>query len=521
MLAIDLNQLASCREGLLRAKSRTEEIMDATAPPGAAVRPQESRKEKKGRRSWATYALVVGVLIGASLFFIPPPQGVNPNGWHLLGLLIPLVVVWATESIPVGVGAAVFLSVVVGFRLSTADVAFKGFTSQLPWLLVGAFLFGVAMEQCGLSKRMAYWLISRLRGVWGLITAAYASNIFLMGVPSSNARAAILAPVLNAIMTSLGRPTDSQLSRLLTFNFINATVNLLSVLFLTGGAANVVALALYTELTGATVTWTQWVVIMFIPTLIMMGVTFGASLIFARPEPELVEKLRDVSAAREAYAALGPTTAAEWKVAVLFVIVVLLWVFSSQIHWEVGFSALFVSGLLFLPGIGVLKPGALRQVNWDVVLMIGAATGIAGILQGTGMTQIVSNAVVGPILNPLSAYGLAGIAIGTIIVGLIAHFLLASPANLALALPLLIGWATKTMHMPAGQIMAFVFLLSTIGNLMVALAYQMPPFYVFLGLDVTDRPHFNALLLKIYPFAAVGMFVSAFAIYGVANLVGL
>ena len=353
------------------------------------------------------------------------------------------------------------------------------------------------------------------------IGAAYATNIFLIGVPSSNARAAILAPVLNAIMNSLGRPTDSQLSRLLTFNFINATVNLLSVLLLTGGAANVVALALYTELTGATVTWTQWLIIMFLPTLIMMGVTFGASLIFARPEPELVEKLRDVSAAREAYAAMGPITAAEWKVASLFVIVVFLWVFSGQIHWDVGFSALFMSGLLFLPGIGVLKSGALRQVNWDVVLMIGAATGIAGILQGTGMTQIVSNAVVGPILNPLSSFGLAGIALGTIIVGLIAHFLLASPANLALALPLLLGWATKTMHMPASQVMAFIFLLSTIGNLMVALAYQMPPFYVYLGLDVTDRPHFNALLLKIYPFAAAGMFLSAFVIYWTINLIGM
>ena len=235
--------------------------------------------------------LIASVLVGASFYFIPPPANVNPNGWYTLGLLIPIVVVWGTEVLPVGMASVLFLALVVAFHLVGPDVAFKGFTNQLPWLIAGAFIIGTAMQKTGLSKRISYLLLSHVRGVWGLVAGAYVANIGLMGVPATAGRAAILGPVLRSVLHSIGDPKDSNLSRLLTFNFNNATNTFTSNLVLTGGVANSLMLAFYTSLTGHTLTWVQWLVVMAVPAVIFSG--FGAlgSAIFACPEPELAGKV--------------------------------------------------------------------------------------------------------------------------------------------------------------------------------------------------------------------------------------
>jgi DASS family divalent anion:Na+ symporter len=469
---------------------------------------------------WTYHLLIVAALIGASLFFIPPPAGVTVQGWHTLGLLIPVVMIWGTGALPVGVASALFLALVVAFHLVGADIAFKGFTNQLPWLIAGALAIGVASDKTGLSKRTAYFLLSHLRGLWGLIFGAYAANILMMGCPSVAGRGGVLAPVLRSIMKSIGDEKESNLSRLLTFNFCNATSTFLSNLILTGGVANTLMLAFYSSLTGHSLTWVQWVILMTLPTLVLCIFQFAGAVIFAPPERELMAKLRDSQAASEAYQALGPMTTDEWKVAAMFVLAIGLWVFGAQLRLDPGFAALIVMGLLFLPKIGVLTAADERNITWDLVLLIGAAVGVGGILDQTGMIKAISGALVAPVLNPLASFGLIGVAVGCILVGLVAHFILPSPANVTLAFPLLISWGLNTLHLPNAQVLAFLGLLSVAGNQVIMMAYQMPPYYVFLGMDVTNVPKFNGLLIKIYPFAAVGMLVGAYIVYGLITWTG-
>jgi hypothetical protein len=137
------------------------------------------------------------------------------------------------------------------------------------------------------------------------------------------------------------------------------------------------------------------------------------------------------------------------------------------------------------------------------------------------MIDAVSKALVAPLLNPLSTMGIIGIALGTTIVGLIAHFLLPGPNNLTLALPLLINWGFKIVHLPIAIVLAFLGMLSALGDKNIMFPYQLPPYYVYLSMDVTDVPHFSNLLIKLWPVLAVATIVGAYAVYGVANLTGI
>jgi di/tricarboxylate transporter len=213
-------------------------------------------------------------------------------------------------------------------------------------------------------------------------------------------------------------------------------------------------------------------------------------------------------------------TADEWKVLGAFLLAVFLWIIGGTIKLDPGLAAVIVMGLLFLPKIGVLPSKALRELNWDITLLIGTAVGVAGILDQTGMINVISGALISPLLDPLSHFGLIGIAVGCIIVGLIAHFLLPAPSNLTLAVPLLITWGTSSMHLPTAVVLAFLGILSVLNDKLVMLAYQMPPYYVYLAMDVTDGPRFNALLIKLYPVLALALIVCAFVAYGMIMFTG-
>lgn len=457
--------------------------------------------------------LLLGVLIGAIFFILPPPFDVGIQGWHVMGLLIPVIIIWATEALPVGVSSMLFLSLTVAFGLVKINVAFAGFTSHLPWLMAGAFAIGAAMQQTGLSKRMAYYLLSRLNSFWGLIVGIYLVNICLMAVPSSSARSGILAPILKSINTTVGDNPRSNFSSWLTYLFCSATDAFVGQLFLTGGASNAILIGLYLEFSGHTLNWLQWLVIMALPAVVFAFFAVFGSMLFVRPEPELLAKMKNIKISGMNYNELGPMTAGEWRALFIFLFAILLWVIGDKIHLEAGIASLIIMSILFLPRIGVLKAEALQTFNWNIVLLIGAVMGVGGILKETGMIDALSKALISPILNPLHTFGVLGIAFGVIIIGLITHFLLPSPNNLSMALPLLFTWGLNTAHLPMPEVLAFLGILTFFTDKMVLFPYQIPPYYVFLSMEVTDRPKFTKLLLKMYPIMVVASIIGAFVAY--------
>ncbi len=468
----------------------------------------------KAKNQYLNYVLmIVGVIIGIVFFSTAPPNGMTVDGWRVLGLLIPIIMVWATEAVPVGIASMLFLSLVVAFKLASMEIAFKGFASHLPWLMAGAFAIGIAMEQTGLSKRITYFLLSRLNSFWGLVAAVYLTNICLMAVPSSSARSGILAPILKSIINTMGPISKSNFSRWLTYQFCTATDAFVGLMFLTGGAANAIFLGVYTVLSGKTVSWGHWLVVMFVPAVVFAIFGIVGSMIFARPEPELVAKVRNGNVTRQAFEELGRMTNKEWRVLLMFFLSIFLWIVGSAIQLEPGITALVVMSILFLPGVGVLKIDALNKLNWNIVLLIGAVVGVGGILNETGMVSQLSNVLITPVLGPLFHFGLLGVAIGVIVIGFISHLLLPSPNNLSVSLPLLITWGLKTAHLPMAAVLAFLGLLPIITDKIVLFPYQIPPYYVFLAMDVTDRQRYTDLLVKMYPIMVVAAIVGTFIAY--------
>ena len=476
----------------------------------------------KGTKNSTFILIGLGVLLCIIMFFIPAPANFTSEGWHVLALLIPTIMVWATDAMPVGVASIWFLTLIVMFHIAPAGQAFSGFTQHLPWLMAGAFALSEAMISTNLSRRMSYYLLSRARGYWGMIVASFIANLCMLAVPSSAARCGILAPILNSVMDSADRPFESNFSRYITYAFAVSTNVFIGMLFLTSGASNGTMIGLYAQMANNAPSWSQWFLIMVIPTILLCAILLvGAYFIGGKPEKELVEKLRNSSAMREAYEAMGPMSQAEKKVIVAFILAVLMWAFGEKIEVSAGFSALFVMGLLFMPGIGVLEPKkSLGKLNWSIILLIGAVMGLGNLLNSTGLSETLSNLLFAPVLTPMAdSMGFFGVAIAVCVISFIIHFFLPAPNNVSLMVPLLVTWgANYGLTMQA--ILAFIGFGILFGDKLIFLAYQMPPYYVYLGMEVTNIPKFNSLLMKNYLVGTVAVILASYITYAILLFTG-
>ena len=474
------------------------------------------------KKNKALIGIIIGVIICAAMFICPVPEGFTADGWHVLAVLIPVVIIWATDAMPVGVAAILFLVVLCVAQLTTPDVAFAGFSSHLTWLMMGAFALSVAMVQSGLSKRIAYLLLSKAKGMWSIVAVAYIANFCMVPVPSSTARGGALAPILDSIMDSLGRPTESNFAKFVTYNFIMATSAWTGFMFLTGGAGNGTVLSFYQGITGVEVSFIQWLAIMFIPCILFTAASIVISkLLCGKIEPELIEKVKNVDALKNAYKELPPMSLTEKKVLAVFVLAIVLWLGGDVIHLSAGYAAVFVCALLFLPGIGCLGPKAIGKINWSIVLVIGSVLGMGSVMTGSGLCDSLTTVVFNPIINPFyDSLGLVGLSIAVTIICVIVHFLLPSPNEMVVATPVLLSWGA-TAGLSPEVMLAFFCMALAINDKLVYLSYQMPPYFVYLGMGVTDTKKFNGLLMKMYIPLAVVMIPVTFVIYGMTCLVGV
>lgn len=169
--------------------------------------------------------------------------------------------------------------------------------------------------------------------------------------------------------------------------------------------------------------------------------------------------------------------------AVFFLAAIALWA-SEKLHGiDTAWVAMGVGALLFVPGIGVLKPKSLNNISWDTILLVAVALGITEIMKLVRLDIWVTNVLLAPILDPLAAYGPAGLALGVTIAVALVHFIVAAAAGeTALMGPLVIRFAHLRGYDPMLAAMACVR-----GELNVFLfPYQVTPLLVLWGTGYMD-----------------------------------
>ncbi|MCY4075088.1 MAG: anion permease, partial [Acidobacteria bacterium] len=153
-----------------------------------------------GSRSARLLALVAVYLLIAHV--VPPPEGVDPQGWRITGIFFATIAGLMLQPLPgsqvvlIGITALVLVGRVPMAR------ALEGYSAASVWMVLAAMMMSRALRDCGLARRIALLFV---RGIGstslGLGYALHLTDLTLAtGVPSITARSAsIVFPIARSI----------------------------------------------------------------------------------------------------------------------------------------------------------------------------------------------------------------------------------------------------------------------------------------------------------------------------------
>ncbi len=305
---------------------------------------------------------------------------------------------WVTEPINIGATSLLPFAIfpLVGV-LTPADVA-AAYGNPLILLMLGGFLLSAAMEQSGVHRRIALWMVNWVGGnsgrrlVFGFMIASAVLSMWI----SNSATTLMLLPIVMAVV---GQINDRKVTVALVLGIAYAA-SIGGIGTPIGTPPNLVFMKIYHETTGVEPTFVQWMGWALPVTLIMLPLT-GWWLTRGLSK-DLKIKLPEV----------GEWRSEEKRALTIFIITATFWITRKQ-PWG-GWSgwltmetandasvALLGAIAMFVWPRGGGQEGTLlhwdnaRKIPWGILILFAGGVCLASAFQSSGLSTLLGNSIGG------------------------------------------------------------------------------------------------------------------------------
>ncbi len=342
--------------------------------------------------------LSLALLFGAGCYAwnMPPPEGLEIPGWHILILFIGTILGIMMKPLPMG-GMAL-LSLAVGLTTKTFTLAqgFSGFSSSIVWLVVFAFFLALGFIKTGLGNRIAYFFIALLgKSTLGLAYGLTLTDLILSPwMPSTTARsAAVVLPIAKAISLQQGSSVENGTAKKMGAFLIKVCFQInavTSALFITAIACNPYIAKYATEL-GYVLDWPTWAKATIVPGIINLAIL--PWVIYKIYPPEIKKPEHAQQHAKDQLKAIGAPSLKEWLMLSVFACVLVLWIMGDS--WGISSATAALAGITALLVLGVIQWEDLIKEKgaWDTLLWFGPLLMMADLLSKFGVIHWFSQHV--------------------------------------------------------------------------------------------------------------------------------
>lgn len=370
----------------------------------------------------------VGVVAGIAVAFAMPAAGLGSQASQALGILIWAIVWWVLRIFPEMVTAFIMAVLFIAVADIPVETVFASFTGETWWLLFAAFGLGVGMKQSGLVTRIAHFVLEKFPATFKAQVAAIIASGTVIGplIPSMSAKLAVITPLSFGIGESLGyEPKSRQMNGL----FLAALTGVRTVgpAIISACVIGYALLSFYPDDVQTRFNMANWFVAALPWFLVVTIINYAVIIAVYGPKGERRRKRPEGEDSGDSVvqpssknpavdlADLGPMSAVEKKMLVIILATVALWVL-EPLH-GIPSVAVGLAGVAAQLGFGVCSLKAFRSsLNWESLLFIGTAMGLATVFSYTGIDTWVVN-LVGPVMRHLAfspfAF-VAGVALATV-----------------------------------------------------------------------------------------------------------
>ncbi len=360
----------------------------------------------------------IGLFLGFGLFFgivLIPIPGFPDEARRMLGVAAIMATWWVAEAAPLGVTALLPIVLLPALGIASGMEAAAPYANELVYLFLGGFMLAQAMQRWNLHRRIALRVVmligsSPSRIVLGFMIAAAALSMWV----SNTATAAMMMPIGVAVIREMAGVMGEERSAAEPGRFPFAVCLMIGTAYaasiggfatLIGTPPNVFLVGFLDANFGIRISFLRWLLfalplaLLFIPA-VWLWLTRFAFPVSRVPVPG------GSALIRSEYGRLGPISAPERRVAFLFGLTALAWVFRPV--W----TSLFANGelvtdsavamaatiLAFVipsgaPGertpILTWKWGA--RIPWDVLLLFGGGFALANGLEVSGLSRVLGD----------------------------------------------------------------------------------------------------------------------------------
>jgi sodium-dependent dicarboxylate transporter 2/3/5 len=412
--------------------------------------------------AWRSVALAAGPALFLLLIVAPLP-GATPQAQRVAAIFAWVVVYWITEALPLSVTALLSSALAIVLGIAPAAQVLAPYGDPVIFLFVGTFVLAAAMGGSGLDRRFALGLLSRpwatatpgrLLATVGVITCSVSLWV------SNTATTAMMLPIGLGLLRAIGPLGDAGASRYPTSLLLMLTwASSVAVGIPVGSPPNLIAIGLVRDLTGERITFFDWAAVAMPATLAMLAACWLVLRVLYREASGIRPDLHAfVSAEREH---LGPWTAAQRSVALVFVAAVALWMApgiaavlcpdTPAARWletRVPESAVALGAAvaLFVLPTGLLRGEQAGQwkrlstIDWGTILLFGGGLSLGRLMFETGLAAWIGAAIV----HVAGATSLWSITAAAIVAGVLLSEGCSNTASASMLVPVMIAIAQGT-----------------------------------------------------------------------------
>lgn len=339
--------------------------------------------------------IAITFAVALIIWFIPAPEGVTENAWHLFAIFAATILGIILKAAPMGtmcmmaIGFTALTEVVApGDAGKSITKALSGFGDKVIWLIGISFFIARGFIKTGLGNRIAFLFIrifgkSSLGLAYGL---GLADVCLAPAIPSNTARGGgIIYPIMKSMAISFDsvpeKPeTHRKLGSFLTLN--SYYMNLIaSSMFLTGTASNPMCQKFAANL-GINITWMSWAAAGFVPGLVAF---FVVPLVLYKLYPPELKKTGDApKMAAQKLKEMGPISRNEWLMLLAFFILLTLWIFGGALSIDATTTAFIGLTILLLTSVLTWEDVKAEKGAWDTIVWFAVLVMMASSLNELG-----------------------------------------------------------------------------------------------------------------------------------------
>ncbi|WP_340692880.1 SLC13 family permease [Hyphomonas sp.] len=350
--------------------------------------------------------LVVGPVVAGLMLLLGPPDGLNPAAWGTAALMVLMATWWATEAIPIPATSLLPLVVLPLVEAGTPRQVGADYAHYIVLLLLGGFIIAMGIERWDLHKRIALNVIARVGAapkslIFGFMLATAMLSMWI----SNSATTLMMMPIALSAAHALGDKSGKFAAALLLGVCYAASIG--GVATPIGTPTNLIAINWLQVEMGASIGFPQWMAFGIPAAAVMIPIAWWA---VTRSLPQLEGGHAVVERVREQLRSLGRMTQPEFRAALVFGVVALLWVsrlwtvdLIDAVGWSVpkGFNGAEVDMMIAIAG-GVMmfivpagggeKRALLswqeaERLPWGVLVLFGGGIALGNAVSRTGLSE--------------------------------------------------------------------------------------------------------------------------------------